>query len=358
MVLIAFFLALLAASALCSPISLSTEGSPLIVELSATDKNAVIEAAVSNVGSSDLSVLKTGSILDTSETPIKKVSVFKDDKEVAFHGVFVHYDLDHLSSDSFTTIKAGETIKTTIDLAPVFDLSSGSSFTVATSGLFQFTEVSDHQTRSTGSNIGFAPFESDALELTVDPVAAAKVEKIVKRITIDECTATEATTLENAFSLIVPRAAEAATAALTGTADRMEEYFKASDSETRSEVADRYNAISSNAETTNSGFATYFCEDFYGFCEVMALSYTLSTDNSMVNCPLYYSYLQETITSCHSQDQWSVSLHEMTHVPDIYSPYTNDYTYGYAASTALPRNLSLLNADNYALFAKAVFLDC
>ncbi len=80
MVLIAFVLALLAASALGSPISLSTEGSPLIVELSATDKNAIIEAAVSNIGSSDLSVLKTGSILDTSETPIKKVSVFNDGK--------------------------------------------------------------------------------------------------------------------------------------------------------------------------------------------------------------------------------------------------------------------------------------
>jgi hypothetical protein len=142
------------------------------------------------------------------------------DKEVDFHGVFVHYDLDHLNSDAFTIIKAGETIKTTIDLAPVFDLSAGNSFTVTTSGLFQFTEVSDHQTRSTGSSIGFAPFESDALELVVDSVAAAKVEKIVKRITLGQCTATENTTLKNAFSLIVPRAAEAATAALTGTADR------------------------------------------------------------------------------------------------------------------------------------------
>lgn len=67
---------LFASAVLATPVFRSTDQSLLKVELFATDENAVIEAAVTNTGTTDLSVLKLGSILDDSNAPIKKVSVF------------------------------------------------------------------------------------------------------------------------------------------------------------------------------------------------------------------------------------------------------------------------------------------
>lgn len=46
----------------------------------------------------------------------------------------------------------------------------------------------------------------------------------------------------------------------------MLEYFKLADSNTRALVAARFTAISANAQTANSGFVKYFCEDVFGFC--------------------------------------------------------------------------------------------
>lgn len=148
-----------------------------------------------------------------------------DDEPVEFQGIFMNYDFSNLASDAFTTIKAGETVTASIELAPVFDLSSDSAFTVKASGLFQHTElINGVQARSTElSSMSFSIFEDVALQLEVDTTAAATVEKAIKpisslqkRITLDQCTATENTTMTNTFALIVPRAAEAATAALSG----------------------------------------------------------------------------------------------------------------------------------------------
>lgn len=74
------------------------------------------------------------------------------------------------------------------------------------------------------------------------------------------------------------------------------------------------------------------------------------TDN-IANCDLYYSYLPALTGTCHAQDQATTSLHEFTHASAVVSPSTQDYAYGYSASTARSASQALQNADTYALFA-------
>ena len=78
----------------------------------------------------------------------------------------------------------------------------------------------------------------------------------------------------------------------------------------------------------------------------------------MVNCPLYWSWLQPVQTACHAQDQANTVIHEFSHAPGVYAPGTDDLGYGYRAVMRLTREQALRNADTYTLFANAVFVGC
>lgn len=56
-------------------------------------------------------------------------------------------------------------------------------------------------------------------------------------------------------------------------------------------------------------------------CETNVLAYTLPSLNVIANCDIYYSYLPALTGTCHSQDQATTTLHELTHAPGVLVPY-------------------------------------
>lgn len=55
-------------------------------------------------------------------------------------------------------------------------------------------------------------------------------------------------------------------------------------------------------------------------CETNVLAYTLPSLNVIANCDIYYSYLPALTGTCHSQDQATTTLHELTHAPGVLVP--------------------------------------
>lgn len=76
---ISLALAALAALGVAAPVDIEKRDSHLKVTLAATAENAVVEATITNTGSTDLTVLKLGSIL--ADSPIKKVKVLSGGME-------------------------------------------------------------------------------------------------------------------------------------------------------------------------------------------------------------------------------------------------------------------------------------
>ena len=132
---------------------------------------------------------------------------------------------------------------------------------------------------------------------------------------------------------------------------RFSEYYKTTASSTRTTVANRLTAVANECGSSTSGATTYYCTDVYGDCSSNVLAYTIPSQNLVVSCPIYFSALPGLTRSCHAQDQTTTTLHEFTHAPGVYSPGTQDYAYGYSASTALSSARAVLNADTYALYA-------
>lgn len=71
-------------------------------------------------------------------------------------------------------------------------------------------------------------------------------------------------------------------------------------------------------------------------------------DGIILVCPLFFQ--QHLLTNeCHGYDQVNILIHELTHVEPILGSV--DFAYGYVNSTRLTGEETLVNADNYALFA-------
>ncbi|KAL7273363.1 hypothetical protein RUND412_003783 [Rhizina undulata] len=334
---IAFFAALTTAF----PVNIERRDSPLKVLLSASSQNAVVHAEITNTGSSDLSLLSYGSIL--ASKPVEKVEVYLDGickiARLQFNGILYHYDLENIAPDHYVTIKSGETYKTTVELAGLYDLSS--------SGPYKTTPLI---------------YESNTLELTVDVEAASKVESLIsaleKRVVVTGCTGTKRTALVAALSNAVTLASGAATAASSDSSSKFSEYFGTTSSSIRSTVAARFSAVASAASTTSSGSVRYYCTDPYGYCDSNTIAWTLPSTNVIANCDYFYDSLSDITSTCHAQDRVTTVIHELTHAPAVYSPGTDDNAYGYSASIALSTSQAVLNADTYALYSQAIYLGC
>lgn len=381
----------LATSALALSIErIEKRDSPLSVNIESVG-NSAVKATIVNTGSSAVKVFKTGTILD--DIPVEKTKVFAGCKylpfgtmllstsshvvylyiertslanthsslpsadQVAFDGVRVRVQTTGLAEDSFQTIEAGETVEVEWDPAVVHDLSAGGAFDFVAEGSF-LTAALD-STDITGA----VDFASNKLASTVDGVAAAAVrrdfhEQAAKRSAVQsDCTGTQRTATVNALSSCRSLAAQASTAAASGAAAKLTEYFKSSTSATRSSVAAVFSRIVSECGSSTSGVADYYCSDVYSSCKSNVLAYTLPSQSYMVNCPLYFSALSALSSTCHAQDQATTTLHEVTHLSQIAG--TDDLGYGYSAATSLSASQALNNADTYALFANGeLYLSC
>ncbi|RYP46868.1 hypothetical protein DL768_006965 [Monosporascus sp. mg162] len=336
-------ISVLASLASAVSVDLGKRDSPLDVKLEMVG-NTAVKATITNNGETDLKLFKTGSFLD--EAAVEKVDVFqaRKDSKVVFEGIRLRAMTTDLAEDVFETISAGATLETTFDIAQTYDLSSGGAIDLSSEGVFAYAEPNTTQIA------GVVPYSSNLLSAEVDGAAAGEVRSAFharRSIVQSDCTGSRLTATRNALSNCASLARSAATAASSGNAAKVTEYYKSSTSSVRSTVSGVFSRVATECGSSSSGVARYYCSDVYGACSSNVLAYTLPSASYMVNCPLFFSGLPALTRSCHAQDQATTTLHEVTHLSQIAG--TDDFgTYGYNGVRGLSAAQNLRHADTYS----------
>ncbi|KAF2201022.1 neutral protease 2-like protein [Delitschia confertaspora ATCC 74209] len=341
-------IAALVALASATAINVDKRDSPLSVKLEAAG-NSEVKVTVTNTGAKALNLLAKGTFLD-EENPVQKVKVFSANAEVPFEGIKLRLLTTGLQESAFTALEAGASKTITVDTAALHKVEEGGNFDVFASGIIPYAEAGS--TELTGS----LSYASNKLSLTIDGAQASKVAKaLTKRTTIgSDCTGSKLTAVRTALSNCQRLANSAASAARSGT--KMSTYFKSTSSSVKSSVAARLTAVASDC---GGGSRTQtHCTDTYSGCSSNVLAYTLPSANYIVYCNLFFTDLPALASTCHGQDQATTALHEETHAPGVYSPGTDDLAYGYSAAIQLSSSQAVNNADSYALYANAIYLNC
>ncbi|KAL5119673.1 hypothetical protein ACEQ8H_002519 [Pleosporales sp. CAS-2024a] len=340
-------LAALASYATAASVNLHKRDTPLSVKLAASG-NSEVKVTLTNNGEKTLNLLSKGTFLD-EKLPVEKVQMYAaGGNKVAFEGMKVRLLNSGLSSEDFVTLAAGQTKEITVETAALHSLHEGGDFDVFAKGALPYAEESS--TELTGS----LDYESNKLTMTIDGAQAATVAKALNKRTAvgSSCTGTKLTAVRTALSNCQRLATAAASAATAGT--KFTTYFKTASKAT---VSARLTAVAADCGSTSTKTTTN-CNDPYSGCSSNVLAYTVPSANFITYCPIYFSALPALSGTCHGQDQATTSLHEETHAPAVYSPGTEDNGYGYAAATALSASAALNNADSYALYANAIYLNC
>lgn len=273
-----------------------------------------------------------------------------------FLGIRKRIKTEDLSEDAFTTLDAGESVEVHVNIAAFHDLSLGGAFHILSEGSIPY--VIGEQ-----NNLGPSlPYKSNKLQINVNGTRAADVRRLhtpVKRhlgTTLDaDCTGDQKDKTTASLPECAILSKKAAEAALTVSDARFTEYFRTADQYTRHNVSQRYTAVAQECSKTDSGITQLHCQDVYQACDGNTLSYTVPTDNLIINCPEFYTNLPIVASTCHGQDMTTTTLHEMTHAPGVFFPGTSDLAYGYDGIKGLTAAQGFLNADTYALFANGTF---
>lgn len=238
-------------------------------------------------------------------------------EKVAFDGVRVWLDYSLLEEESFRVIEAGESIEIEWDVAVDHDLAAGGDFDISSVGVLSYAALDSTDI------VGQAAFSSNVLHAHVDGEAAAKVRRdwhdsVEKRAAVQsDCTGTRRTAVLNALSNCRASAAAAATAASSGPAARLTEFFKSSTSATRSTVAGVFNRIASECGTSTGGISRLHCTDVYGACSPGVVAYAVPSLSIMANCPPWFNNYAGTSTACRGTSQAGITVHEVSHVRAI-----------------------------------------
>ncbi|KAI0380589.1 Deuterolysin metalloprotease family-domain-containing protein [Hypomontagnella monticulosa] len=328
----------------------------------ATGEVAELVATIKNVGSTDLNLLKVGTLLD-DVLPVQKVLATDEaGVEAPFRGIHASIRYDALTTAHFQPLKVSESVRAIIKTASVHEFTKSGIYTFSATGLLPVAPA--------GSSILSGPaisIQSNKISLHIDSQAAEAVpmalgaNPLEARTNVqDGCNATQLAASTAALGNCETLALAAATDATDPSSARFVEYFRTNSSTTRQIVADRLTAAAKECSTTNAGPSRYFCYDYYGICESEGPlnAYTKWDFDFVIMCPLFYDTLPPLPQGCHRQCQATTTIHEFTHCEDVYSPHTNDFTYGYNESVALPPEHALLNADTYSLYANAVYMKC
>lgn len=355
--------------ALGARFNVQKRASPLEVKIESVG-NSAVKASLVNTGTTDLKVLKTGSILD--EKAVEKAEIFagsmsshvsiefihimtntlSSDNVIDFDGLRLTVTQTNLPEDAFQILAAGSSTELEWDPAEVHDLSSGGDFHYVVRGSLQTAPLNSTELD------GVISYDSNLLYNHVDGKAASKVRRDfherlqakIKRTSLQsDCTGTNGNAQRAALQNCRTLANDAANAASNGSAQKLTEYFKSSTSSTRSTVAGVFQKIASECGSTSGGVSTQYCTDVLDSCESGVLAYTAPTQSLMVSCPLYFNQLDALTSTCHMQDQASTTLHEVTHLRQVKG--TQDYGYGYSSVQQLSSTQNLNNADTYTLFA-------
>lgn len=138
------------------------------------------------------------------------------DAEITFEGIKRRFVLEGLTSESLTSLAAGETFEDEFDIATTSDLSSGGPLTLRSTGLVPL--VTD------GAVTGYLPYRSNDLKIEVDGVKASRVLKAIKpldRRALQTCSdSSKKSALAKALQNTVTLATNAAQAALSGSSTK------------------------------------------------------------------------------------------------------------------------------------------
>ncbi|KAL2880525.1 hypothetical protein SGCOL_004246 [Colletotrichum sp. CLE4] len=324
--------------------------SPLDVKLEAIG-NSGVKAALTNTGDSAIKLFKTGTFLE--KAPVEKVEVFAAGNKIDFDGIRLQIATSGLTEEAFQIVASGETIKVEFDAAELHDLSTGGAVEIVTQGSFLYADADSTDIA------GAVPFSSNSIKTEVNGEEAASVRTafIEKRTAVQaDCTGTRRTATVNAITRCRSLAVAASSAAASGPAARMTEYFKSSTTATRNTVAAVFGRIVSECGSTTSGVSRQYCSDVYGACSSNVIAYTLPSQSYMVNCPTFFT-MSAASSTCHAQDQQTTIVHEMTHLTQIKG--TSDYNgYGYNFVRSLTAAQNLNHADTYTLFAQSIYAGC
>ncbi|KAJ4144539.1 hypothetical protein LMH87_003420 [Akanthomyces muscarius] len=343
--------AALASVAVAAP---SAAPSPLDVKIESAGNSGEVKATITNTGKDNLKIFKHGTIFDNAHT--EKASIAANGSNVEFQGLRLRLSTENLTDDDFQKIDAGQSVEVTFHLAETHDLSAGGKYSVSSTGVLSYADEADNKL------IGSVPYASNAIEAEVDGAVAQAVHSAIqaryeKRTHVQsDCTGDRKTGTINALKNCVSLSNAAAQAAKSGSASKVEEYFKSSSSNTRNTIVNVFTKTARECGSTNGGASRYYCTDQFGGCGGRVLAYTQPSRSLMVYCDLYWNDLPNLTSGCHRQDQSTTTLHEMTHLSEVAG--TRDNGYGYDNIRKLSTQQSLTNADSYAMFANAIYARC
>ncbi|OLN90225.1 Neutral protease 2-like protein 4 [Colletotrichum chlorophyti] len=337
-----------AALACAATTNVNKHDNPLRVTIEAVG-NSGVKASITNTGTKKLKVLKTGSLLD--QLAVEKAEVFTGSKKVNFDGIRLRLQTNNLPNEAFETFDAGQTVEVNWDVAEVHDLSAGGKYEIVAQGSLSFAEANGNEIT------GVSSFQSNVLSVEVDGASAAKTRhdfhKHVKRADIQkDCTGTQRAASIKALRTCRDLARAASSAAESGPADKMEEYFKSSTTTTRNTVADVFTKVAEECNSTTSGVSRLFCTDIISACAPGIIAYTVPSESYIVNCPTFFT-IPTLSSTCHAQDGATTTIHEVTHLLQIMGTTDQSACYGYSCVLSLTADQNLYHADTYALFANA-----
>ncbi|OJJ02235.1 hypothetical protein ASPVEDRAFT_663820 [Aspergillus versicolor CBS 583.65] len=305
--------------------------------------NTTVRAEITNLGSEGVRLSQRGGILD--HVPTKKVIVQGGDSDPTFIGAHVEYILAHLTADGFVEVAPNKTVASTFDIADIYDLTPGQEYTAVAKGALEYTTLDNK------SKFRTAKYTSNNISFT----APADLTRRMEQRSVLECSDENKAAVQEAILRAAKMATAAAKDARTGSS-LFEKFFKTTSQSDIEKVAGRFEAIAKEATTT--GQLTYYCEptaDDYCSSNVAAMTYP--SLNKVVNCPAYYTSTRES-NYCGYLDQAAITLHEYSHASALYSPGTEDVGYGWDSVLSLNTEDSMNNADNFAYYASAVYLQC
>ncbi|KAH7303495.1 Deuterolysin metalloprotease family-domain-containing protein [Stachybotrys elegans] len=349
-----FFSCIFALASVAMAAPMERSGSALDVKLEMVG-NTNVKVVITNTGASNLRLLKTGSIL--GHVPTQRLTVSSNSEALEFDGPKLYISPYSLTSENFQEIAASESVEVTIDIAEVYDLSRGGSFKISGAGSIGYAEA------NSTTLVGTVQFKAADIEAEIDGDEAAfsriafHQKRTQKRAILTECSGDKLAIAERALGNCVTLARGAASAAASGPAAKMEEYFKSSSDATRATVTDVFNRIISECGSTNAGVSRMFCSDPYNYCS-SATAYTVPWESYTAFCDSWFFGGWEDLSgTCHQADRASIALHEMTHLSEIKG--TDDYScYGYDCVLGLTPEQNINHADTYLNFANAIYVGC
>ncbi|KAL4797719.1 Deuterolysin metalloprotease family-domain-containing protein [Aspergillus venezuelensis] len=307
--------------------------------------NTTVKAHVKNLGTDAYRLVQRGDILD--HVPTKKVNIAGGDEEPTFTGVRVEYIVSHLTSDGFVQIEPDQSVASVFDVADIYALTPGQEYTAVAKGALEYTTLDNEKKFLT------FPYTSNNISFTAPTDVTNRLED---RSTL-QCSDEYNSIVQEAISRAAKMATAGAEDARSGQASALfQKFFKSTSQDDLDTVAGRLEAIAKEATTT--GQLTYYCEptsEDYCSANVAAMMYP--SLNRVVNCPGYYSSTKVS-DYCGYLDQAGITLHEYAHATALYAPGTEDIAYGIDSVLELDTADSLNNADNFAYYASAVFLQC